>query len=233
MKVIAEYSLDEDPQTIMPTYYLTYQKIHGKQLINSDRSVSPEAPIRQSIRNIEDPQTLPTLRALGADTVIIHGIEHGLSVPGLTLIDYEESRPSTSNPAFGDVKPIYPIAVYHIDSGPRAGYVLALESGYVYPKKLTAVSYDYVGGNGATFKLVGLPGGARASRGQFCFEARSESGRPEAASIKQGNTVLWSGILSAEWQPVSFVGATDVTTTLKVDSTDKTSFMMRGLGCGQ
>lgn len=231
VKVVAEYSLDEQPQTIMPTYYMTYQRIHGKELINSDLPDSPQAPIRQSIRNLADPQTLPTLRALGVDAVIVHDVPGDLAIPGLTRILYEQSRPPSSNPVFGDMDIVYPIAVYHIGAGPVAPYVLAIESGYVFPQKLSPISYNYVGGNGSTLELVNLPGSEKIQTGQFCFSIRSESGKLLAISFVQGGNLLWSGTIDAQWQPVSFSGATSKLVTIKDSSLNKTSFMINNLGC--
>lgn len=75
ISVVAEYPLERFGQeSDIMTYYLTMQWIHRKPILNSLIPTSPEEINRSGIKDLSDPQTLPALKSLGIDTVIIHGV---------------------------------------------------------------------------------------------------------------------------------------------------------------
>ena len=55
-------------------YAITMQTIDQKQLLNSMVGNSPQDALHLSLRDLSAPQTLPTLRGLGIDSLEIHGI---------------------------------------------------------------------------------------------------------------------------------------------------------------
>jgi hypothetical protein len=74
--VIAEYPIERvGTESDAIVYYTTMQTIHKKPLFNSVLPESPQEPIRSSIKNLADPQTVPVLHAMGVDTIIVHGVE--------------------------------------------------------------------------------------------------------------------------------------------------------------
>lgn len=228
IKVIAEYSLDEQPVTYRPTFYLTYQRIHHKQLINSDLPDSPQGPIRGSLRDLEDPQSLPALRALGADAIMVHNVSGVIRTPGLELIDYQ----ATQNPGTGlpDPADMYPMALYRILSGPVGTTVVAPETGFGFAQFTSQISYDYDGGSGATLGLIDLPGGTEVRQGQACFTIRSTQSSL-TAKITQGDQELWRGHLTTTPQSVSIGLTTGQPATITTSSKAKVSFLLDDLGC--
>ncbi len=72
-------------------YAITMQTIDQKQLLNSTVSNSPQDALHLSLRDLTAPQTLPTLRGLGIDSLEIHGIgEQELrTIPGIEIMRFE------------------------------------------------------------------------------------------------------------------------------------------------
>ena len=75
-------------------YAITMQTIDQKQLLNSTVGNSPQDALHLSLRDLTAPQTLPTLRGLGIDSLEIHGIgEQDLrAIPGIEIVRFEVSR---------------------------------------------------------------------------------------------------------------------------------------------
>ncbi|MEO5627715.1 MAG: hypothetical protein ABIQ89_02405 [Candidatus Saccharimonadales bacterium] len=71
IKAIAEYPLDEPPQGKYLSDYYTFQEISNKPLLNTFLPNSPQSGLRRSLAGINDPQTIPVLRALGIGLVNI------------------------------------------------------------------------------------------------------------------------------------------------------------------
>ena len=235
IKSVAEYSLDEQPQTAMPMFYQTYQWVHGKALLNSGLSTSPQMSTRQSLRDLEDPQTLPALRKLGIQAILVHGIKGNVNIPGLELIDYEADVPSSASKIFHDSPELYPIGLYRVLPGAQTDYVTTIETGFVYPAQDSYISYDYVGGTGATISLHGLRDWKGAPGTGACFLMRSFSGKPVVASIRGNqNQLLWTGQIDKTWQPVRVTLQVGETARIWIDQSEGATFMLDDLnGCSQ
>jgi hypothetical protein len=75
IQTIAEYPLERGGgESDAVSYYLSMQRAHQKALFNSALPNSPQESIRSSLKDLSDPQTIPTLEALGIDTVVVHGL---------------------------------------------------------------------------------------------------------------------------------------------------------------
>lgn len=72
---IAEYPMESYGESDIPSYYLTMQYAHGKKMLASTSPDTSMEIIRRSTKNINDPQTIPALSALGIDAVVIHGVD--------------------------------------------------------------------------------------------------------------------------------------------------------------
>ncbi|HET8671872.1 MAG TPA: hypothetical protein VFM05_15000, partial [Candidatus Saccharimonadales bacterium] len=82
---IAEYPLDEFAGSGNPVFYNTYQRMHGKKLLNGIISNDDAIFARQALRDLLRPQTVPGLRTLGIDFITIHSPTDPGPIPGLTL----------------------------------------------------------------------------------------------------------------------------------------------------
>lgn len=75
IQTIAEYPLEQyGRESDAMSYYLTMQVTHKKRLFNSALSYGPQEQYKDSLKNLADPQTIPTLRAMGVDVVVAHGV---------------------------------------------------------------------------------------------------------------------------------------------------------------
>jgi hypothetical protein len=229
---IAEYSLDNQPETNMPTYYLTFQWVHGKSLLNSDLEDSPENGLRAGLRTLSDPQTVPVLRSLGIDAVLVHGINGDVHVPGLKLIDFEAGLPPSASTYFHDTPELYPIGLYRVLPGPTAAYAIGLDRGFTQHtvSAYSYVSYVSVGQSGAVLSARALPGQPASGPAPLCFELKAAGG-PASATIQVEGRPVWQGRLTSLWQPLQIpatIGQTAIITTsrLGVDS-----FLLGDLGC--
>jgi hypothetical protein len=74
---IAEYPMESYGESDLPSYYLTMQYQHGKKILAATSPDTSMEIFRKSIKNINDPQTIPALSALGIDAVVLHGIDRG------------------------------------------------------------------------------------------------------------------------------------------------------------
>lgn len=75
IKAIAEYPIEKPTEANSHGYYLAMQLVHKKALLNSAIANGPDESLRSSIKNLSDPQTIPVLRSLGIDAVVIHGVD--------------------------------------------------------------------------------------------------------------------------------------------------------------
>jgi hypothetical protein len=100
IKAIAEYPMEKATEANSLGYYLTMQSIHQKPMFNSALGVSSQDGVRSLLKNIADPQTVPTLRALGVTTVVIHGVEEERVkvIPGLEIVYSGNHSPDSRVP---------------------------------------------------------------------------------------------------------------------------------------
>lgn len=75
ISTIVEYPLESYGESDAPSYYLSMQLLHNKRMLNSPSPTSSQEDLRRSVRNIADPQTIPALRALGIDAIVLHGVK--------------------------------------------------------------------------------------------------------------------------------------------------------------
>lgn len=68
--VIAEYPMREQPY-YRGSMYITGQHIHNKSTINAYSPTNDKAVVRLNIMDLNNPQTIPTLRFLNVDSIVI------------------------------------------------------------------------------------------------------------------------------------------------------------------
>lgn len=89
VNIIAEYPLEQyGKESDAMSYYLTMQTIHSKKLFNSALASGPYEQYKDGLKDLADPQTLPALRLLGVDMVILHGVSEidlKKAIPGVEV----------------------------------------------------------------------------------------------------------------------------------------------------
>ncbi len=125
-QVIAEYPMREQPY-YKASLYLTGQHLHSSPTINAYSPTSPTAYNRIAIMDLNNPQTIPALRYIGATTLIVWNTDRQywspLRVDGLKKV-YSENYASKFE------KSKQKIERYMVESGIEYRYVAVLQSPY-------------------------------------------------------------------------------------------------------
>jgi nitrate reductase NapE component len=147
---IAIYPLDEQSRTIYPTYYNSFQRVHGKQTLNSYLPNSPQTSLRNALRDLDAPQTAPALRTLGIDVVVVNTPTQ----PNLPARDYQLLyRSNGISP--GMVK--NDTWIYKVLDGTKAVEVLVPGKGFVTLNTMSPTDITYEVKDNAQLQLVDLP----------------------------------------------------------------------------
>lgn len=186
--IVAEYPLLPEPSSAMLTY-LTYQPLHEKRLFNGAPQGSPRAELERSLFALDDPQTVPSLRALGVAYVVIHTDFFDPRLTTVTVPGLEEVHSSGS------------MRVLRLLDGERAQQALTIGDGFG-PNEATGLSGGRWMGDKGTLHVWHFDGGG-AGEVEAGFTAGS-FGRPRTVTVVQRSRVLWSGTVDQS-TPVRFV----------------------------
>ncbi len=209
VRAVAEYPLDNPPYGEYLSDYYTFQEISSKPLLNTLLTNSTNSALRQSLAGINDPQTLPVLRALGIDMVNIRPA----NVDGQSF----DLRPVAAGNAELE-KTFSHDGRWHIDSflikpGKAAAYALVMPGLEHTRIVLTADGRAvYKVGDDSSLSLFRLPNAPAASSVEASFVIAADSERQ--ATIVQNGTVLWSGTLTPVGQSVSLKASPDYPITV-------------------
>jgi len=202
IKVIAEYPFNEPGMTNVTGAYFRDQYIHNKKTVNAYAAANAMAPLRNSLRDLTDPQTVPALAYLGVDLVVVH-VEDSKqvpSIPGLVEVDWNKSpNDNDSIYAEGQLKAYRVASSKDTDGlivGPGGGFLPLVrinstytEAGYVFEKNAALKIYNLKTG------LVDRPSASR----MISFTATADVEGAQLI-VKQLNTVIWEGTLEPNGQ---------------------------------
>lgn len=222
---IAGYPMDKVGETEAISHYITYQRVHGKKLLNSTLPTSPEERIRFSIKDLTDPQTLPILRYLGVDALEIHGIPKNelAKIPGITVVRYD----NFVSPVTGGM-----IAIAKIDDGPKLDYGLILEN--KYPRNAlimkSAIDVQYETEQDATMYVGDIKKDKSIRTEKVCFQVKTADPLDkDVLTLKEGGKSLQTVSIDGTYKDISFT----IKEGQKVTLHNKTGHNMRidNLGC--
>ena len=180
---IAEYPLEAYNESDAESYYQSMQFVHNIPMLNANSSLSSQENIRSSIKNLADPQTLPALRALGVDAVVVHGItdlqynsfpKENISIkfaaPQFTLAAHTPTVKTDSSAIIFLYK-------YNMKNAPVIGI---LSSGFFRNTGLIVDSYNwaYEAVNGANLKIYNIIDKRIAqtkTEKYYCFDIRTSA----------------------------------------------------------
>jgi hypothetical protein len=193
--------------------FSTYQPVHGKRVVNPKFGISSSTIIANHLLGLLDPQTIPLLRALGVQAVIVHpGLMPGTppaQVPsGLRLVRSfsfaEDARTELSTDGARRVRGLegwYDMNVYTVDPGVTATAAVLPRSGF-YPAELTEWrSFQWANAPDPQVAVVSIAGGnetVAVSMDMTSFAV------PRHVDLRQNGQVLWSGVVSSN-TTVSYV----------------------------
>lgn len=182
----AEYPLDEPAKTIYPTYYFSYQILHGKNLINATLPASPQSVLRNALRDLDDPQTVPVLRALGVQVVLVHSKKD----PGIVAGLEEVSDVSKTN----TFKANEYVWAYRVLPGPTQNYLLAPGEGFNDLRITSITDVGYQTSKLSHMIFIALPNQNNTpQKGVVTIDASSPTGKSQHIRFLQKDTLLWEG----------------------------------------
>ena len=234
IKSIAEYPIEKAAEANSHGYYLTMQYIHGKPLLNSARSDSPQEPGRSSIKNLSDPQTLSTLHALGIDTIVVHGVnpEELDQIPYLSVLyvgdevpdKYLADSPAITNDYIavvgidGDV-PDRSTSIEFVTDVPRNSVIQTSANNWAYeiPSKTVISNRTLKDKTSKTADTI-------------CFDARMSATKDEGTLVlKIKGSIVFMMPLVDEYRQVKVTVPTDV--DIEVSSANGHNMQATKLGC--
>ncbi|HUP73225.1 MAG TPA: hypothetical protein VM282_09265 [Acidimicrobiales bacterium] len=143
--VVADYPVY--PTTLAPdASFATFQPIHGKRLVNPKASPDEGSLINSSVLGLSDPQTVPLLRALGVDLVVVHrglySIRPPQGPPPELLLQRESSFVQDAQTILTPdqarrhsyLASWYDMEIYSIASGPAAEVAALPSTGWSWPE---------------------------------------------------------------------------------------------------
>jgi len=232
---IAEYPIEKAVESGAHGYYLTMQLIHDKPLLNSARSDSAQEPVRSSIKDLSDPQTLPVLHALGINTLVVHGVDPDEleKIPYLSVIysgddvpdKYIPDSPAITNKYIavvridGDV-PTINASLRFLDNVPRNSSI-----------QTSANNWGYEVPSGTQMAYQTLKDDTKMStEGTVCFEAKMSAGDDKGTLVLNSNgRTISSNQLSDEYKQVSVKVA--VGEKIELTTNSGHNVQLTNLGC--
>lgn len=146
INAIAEYPLEKSgSESDASSYYLTMQTIHKKKLFNSALPNSPQEKIRNSLKDLSNPQTIQALRALGIDTVVVHGatIESIQKIPYLEIVYSQSPSEFNVSPFTPIVKKDTVVVARISNETPKAASMIVLDNGFFRNLNIIRSSTDW------------------------------------------------------------------------------------------
>lgn len=237
IKAVAEYPIEKATESNSHGYYLSMQMVHKKPLLNSALNDSPQDTLRAALKNLSDPQTVPTLHALGIDAILVHGVDPQdiTKIPGLTVVYSGQHGTDAGLPGSTAVtKDVFVVArISSTVPKPVTSIQIMTTPMLDGTIQTSSVTWQYELPSGAKLGLRRLPnepGGVVSDK--ICFAARmAVKGESADLLVKQGDTVISTLPLTDQYQTVSFAANTDQTFSLV--SSNKHLLQLTQLGCSE
>jgi|GEM_PF-1432539 len=206
IKVIAEYPLEQyGKESDAMSYYLTMQTIHKKRLFNSALSYSTQEPLKDSLKNLSDPQTIPVLASMGVDTVIAHGVSVDIlkSIPGVVVL---HTAPQAKFTLLSNTPTIKSdnIVILDITHVTKTDHYLDLGDGFVRNTTIinSIVDWKYEALSGARLNIEGIADYhfvKYSKDAKVCFSAQmSVPEEVTTLSAKVGNQTVELGQITGQ-----------------------------------
>jgi hypothetical protein len=230
VKAVAEYPIEKATESDSLGYYLSMQYIHKKALLNTYLNDSPQDPMRAGIKNLADPQTIPTLHALGIDAIVVHGVdpEDIAKIPYLT-VDYVQKQGGAKPGSTAIAKDILVVARISNDAPKPIASMQFIGTPLINSAiQKSAVDWQYEIAPGEVIRLGRLPLDKDHTQveGKVCFAARMMSDGDAASLTVNGVKVA---DLTDSFQPIELNVKTDQ--DLKLMSSNVGLMRLTKLGC--
>lgn len=202
IKIIAEYPLERSGgEGNSMAYYLSMQVVHGKKLFNGSLSFSDHEKKKTGLKNLYDPQTLPVLKAMGVDAVVVHGLsrEQIEKIPNTQII--HESLPSGFTlVGFSPLVTNDQVYILSLKGVVPQPYIIAPEEGFY--RNMTyihsAVDWRYLSGPESKLNVLSLNGQLLDTPQDVCFDIASVENRLSTLIISSKKTELKRASIGVE-----------------------------------
>ena len=180
ISAIAEFPMErQGGESDAISYYLSMQVEHKKKLLNSALSNSPDDVVRSGLKNLSDPQTLPVLKALGADAVVAHGIT-AQDAKSLSDVDVIYSAPQSKFNLLSHTHSVKrdTITVLSLNRVTPATSVITLDKGFVRNTNIisSVIDWRYEAISGSRMSVWNIDNGGKLSQLRepisVCFSAQ-------------------------------------------------------------
>ena len=176
LKTIAEYPLERSGgEGNSMAYYLTMQVVHKKKLFNGAISYSDQELMKTGLKNLFDPQTVPVLKGMGVDAVVVHGVEKSEleKIPNIKVI---YSAPQVYFNILGS-SPLVKndiVNVLSLKNVSMRQYVISLGNGFARNATIikSAVDWQYEAVSGSVLNIQTLTGEKLNAPQDICFDIK-------------------------------------------------------------
>lgn len=223
--IVAEYPFDEPGRTNDTVAYFRDQYVHGKKIMNAYKAANEQTVLRNGLRDLSDPQTVPALAFMGVDLIIVHAQnkQPQPSLPGLQAVDWNNSDNDSDSIYANGRLHVYRVVAEKDDDGLVLVPGLGFDQAVLFNQTYTEAGYVFK--TSGELKIIDLATGrAGVSQGQRIVSfkvAASTDNVPVLAT--QAGQVVWQGIAGADAQLVEVAVDTAQSITLWPQSNDNAS----------
>ncbi len=234
IQTLAEYPIDRtgiEYDSIV--YYLTMQAVHGKKLFNSAAITNKNAMIHYSLKDLADPQTIPTLRSYGIQYVVVHSVEQEdikKYLSGVEVVAWNVPQAYSLTMVRPDKRT--DIVLLKILEGPKVTNVLTLERGFNLNLELmrSPVGMEYEVSPTIEMSVRSIKEG-EATSSNTCFDIRSVNAEASNVIVRVNGRDVETKEITGVYVPVELSVKTGDRITLHNPS--NTNMAINNLGCRQ
>lgn len=231
--VIAEYPLERSGgESNAMAYYLSMQPVHQKKLFNGNIPTTKSELIKDSLKDISDPQTVSVLGSVGVDVVVIHGVDESIvrSITGLEIIHMAKQE-RFNILSYTPLVKNDNVIIARIRRSTN-NQMLQLKKGFVRNTNIivSAADWNYEAINGSEMDVVPVPGKSTTNMVEAlrCFDIKIAGDSDQArVSILADGKVVISELMNSTYRSIKIPAKSKI-----VIKNDKGFNMeVRNLGC--
>lgn len=177
INIIAEYPLERSGgEGNSMAYYLSMQVVHKKKLFNGSVSYGSQEILKTALKNLTDPQTIPVLKGMGVDAIVVHGVtkEELKKIPDIDIV-YSSETNGFSLVGFSPIVSNDIVNIISLKNVKAQQSLIYLESGFYRNMTLinSVTDWQYLASNKSVMKIGTLEGNSLAISKDVCFDIKS------------------------------------------------------------
>lgn len=232
IKTIAEYPLERSGgEGNSMAYYLSMQVVHKKKLFNGALSYSPQEIMKTGLKNLYDPQTIPVLKGMGVDAIVVHGVstEDLERIPNVKIM-YSSPPSGFTVAGFSPIVTNDVVNVISLENVTPQKYVISLNSAFFRHMSLisSAIDWRYLAAAGSVIKLQSLKGSNLTVAQDVCFDIKTFVPTEQIVLRPKVDGVSMSDILlDANYKTIRFT----VKNSIVLDTDPNSGMVVTKVGC--